>query len=83
MTFEEALDAVLAECKQMLMEKNAAYDNAALQPLNVFSKLSREEQINVRIDDKLKRIRNGAPGEDSEHDLLNYLILKRVGRMTG
>ena len=78
MTFEQALDEVLAECRQMLLEKNKAYDNAALEPLQIFSKLSRSEQIKVRIDDKLKRIRNGAPGEDSAHDLLNYLILDRV-----
>jgi len=78
MNFEQALDEVLAECRQMLIEKNRAYDNAALQPLNIFSKLPRSEQIKLRIDDKLKRIRNGAPGEDSTLDLLGYLILDRV-----
>lgn len=38
------------------------------------------EQINVRIDDKLSRLARGNeyPGDDTELDLIGYLILKRV-----
>lgn len=36
------------------------------------------EQIRVRMDDKLSRIRNGTTDEDAIGDLLGYLILYRI-----
>jgi len=75
---------IAEECsllRQMLFEKNAAYGNSALDPLRVFSKADPEEQIRVRLDDKLSRLSRGsAAGEDVEQDLLGYLILLRVAR---
>jgi hypothetical protein len=50
----------------------------------MFSHNEWEEQINVRIDDKLSRIARGRQDviqEDTELDLIGYLILKRVGRV--
>jgi len=40
------------------------------------------EQINVRIDDKLSRIARGRDyaGDDTELDLIGYLVLRRVAR---
>ncbi len=77
---------IVMECLRlasMLMEKNAAYGNSALQPVRVFSKASIEEQILVRIDDKLSRLSRGqAAGEDVVQDLLGYLILLRIARKT-
>lgn len=65
----------------MLIAKNRAYGNSALEPVRVFSKASTEEQIRVRLDDKLSRLMRGdAAGEDVELDLLGYLILLRVYR---
>jgi hypothetical protein len=76
--------AIVEECdalKAMLLEKNAAYGNSALDPVRVFSKASTEEQIRVRIDDKLSRLARGSnAGEDPEADLSGYLILLRVHR---
>lgn len=67
--------------EKLLLEKNAAYGNSALDPLRVFSKASSIEQILVRIDDKLSRLSRGAAaGEDVEQDLLGYLVLLRVAR---
>jgi len=65
--------------KEMLLTKNMAYGDSALKPMRVFSKASTEEQLNVRIDDKLSRLKNN-PNEDEDVilDLLGYLILKRV-----
>ena len=64
----------------MLIEKNSAYGNSALEPIRVFSKASTVEQLNVRIDDKLSRLARGeAAGEDVILDLLGYLILLRIG----
>ena len=76
-------DYIKEECFQiseMLTEKNASYGNSAAEPLNLFSPLSSIEQLNVRIDDKLSRIKHGAVygHEDTELDLIGYLILKRA-----
>ena len=67
--------------KQMLVEKNKAYGNSALDPLRIFSKAEPEEQILVRLDDKLSRLARGsAAGEDVELDLMGYIVLLRVAR---
>lgn len=75
---------IVEECKhvaRMLIEKNQAYGNSATDPLRVFSRADPIEQLNVRIDDKLSRIyRGNGNTEDSELDLIGYLILKRVYR---
>lgn len=75
---------IAEECdnvKSMLLEKNKAYGNSALDPVRIFSKADPEEQIRVRIDDKLSRmVRGSASGEDVEKDLLGYFILLRVAR---
>lgn len=66
----------------MLLAKNKAYGNSALDPVRIFSKSDTLEQINVRLDDKLSRLMRGqAAGEDVEHDLMGYLVLKRVHRL--
>lgn len=84
MDFEEMQKAIAAECdavKSMLLVKNKAYGSSALDPLRIFSKASTEEQIRVRIDDKLSRLARGAAaGEDVESDLIGYLVLLRVQR---
>lgn len=67
--------------KELLLRKNKDYGDSAINPLRIFSSADPVEQINVRIDDKLSRIANKAPktsDEDTEWDLIGYLILKRV-----
>ena len=78
-------EAIIEECnaiKGMLLDKNRKYGDSALSPVRVFSRADTIEQINVRIDDKLSRIRSGQADddEDAEKDLIGYLILKRVAR---
>lgn len=70
------------EIIQLLLDKNIAYGNSFQAPLSVFSKVSKEEQLNVRIDDKLNRLKNGSeyPGDDTVLDLVGYLILLLVLR---
>lgn len=65
---------------QLLVKKNAAYGNSALDPVRIFSKADPLEQIRVRIDDKLSRIARGhdVPGEDTLDDLQGYLFLHRI-----
>ena len=81
MTFDDEVRAVADEVVAMLIEKNRAYGDAALNPVRVFSRAPVVEQLLVRIDDKLSRLARGsAAGEDVEHDLLGYLVLLRVAR---
>jgi len=79
--FECDVREVCDEVATMLVEKNRAYGNSALDPVRVFSRASVVEQLLVRIDDKLSRLSRGsAAGEDVERDLMGYLVLLRVAR---
>lgn len=75
---------ILREClniAELLLHKNTAYGDSALDPVRVFSKASTVEQIRVRLDDKLSRLSRGsAAGEDVEQDLMGYLVLLRIAR---
>ena len=70
------------DIRDLLLKKNQAYGNSALEPIRVFSKANSCEQILVRIDDKLNRIKQGAnilsEDEDVLQDLIGYLILLKV-----
>lgn len=68
------------EIKEFLLEKNKAYGNSALDPINIFSKNKAIEQIAVRIDDKLNRLKKGSEylGDDTVKDLTGYLILYMI-----
>lgn len=80
--FERDVSTVLTDLGNMLVAKNKAYGNSALDPVRIFSRVSNLEQILVRIDDKLSRLQRGsAAGEDVELDLLGYLVLLRVARL--
>lgn len=74
------LDEVLGEIKTLILEKNRRYGNSVLSPLRVFSQADSLEQINVRIDDKLSRIKNlqGDDAEDQIMDLIGYLVLRKI-----
>lgn len=81
MTFHEQVYQVLSEITEMLVAKNKKYGNSALEPLGVFSQLSAKEGLLVRIDDKLKRIKNGSLDKDDEdviNDLIGYLVLLKI-----
>ena len=75
--------AICEDVKELLLYKNKNYGNSALEPLRVFSKSSAVEQLLVRIDDKLNRIKKGAgllnKDEDVIMDLIGYLILLKLG----
>ena len=67
----------------MLLAKRSLYGDSALSPLRVFSKASTDEQLLVRIDDKISRIARGKEAsEDVLLDLVGYLILLLVSRGT-
>lgn len=75
--------AIATQCdhlKQTLLEKNRKYGNSALEPVRLFSKADPVEQIRVRIDDKLSRMKSAQidDTEDVELDLAGYLVLLKV-----
>lgn len=80
---EEKIKRHGLEIIDMLIGKNKAYGDSALSPTNVFSKLSAEDAISIRIDDKLSRIKNKGLGDETEDtldDLIGYLLLLRIKR---
>lgn len=80
--FATDLDIVLTKVRELLVTKNAAYGDSALNPVRVFSKADPAEQIRVRIDDKLSRLSRGAAaGEDVLKDLLGYLVLLEIAQL--
>jgi hypothetical protein len=79
--FEKDLTQILEEIATMLISKNQKYGNSALEPLGVFSQLPARDGLLVRIDDKLKRIKNGSLDKDDEdvvNDLIGYLVLLKM-----
>ena len=77
---ETKIRNIIKEIEDLLLEKNRKYGNSALEPVRVFSKADSVEQIKVRIDDKLSRVKSAQLDEDEEvlNDLIGYLILYRV-----
>ena len=77
-----AIASICDEIKELLLAKNLKYGDSALNPVRVFSQASAKEQILVRIDDKLSRIKRGAgllgADEDVINDLIGYLVLLKV-----
>ena len=84
--FSTQVSNVLIEIKELLISKNKKYGNSALEPLGVFSQLSAKQGLLIRIDDKLKRIKNGSLDRDDEdviNDLIGYLVLLKIHANTG
>ena len=77
-----AIAVACDEIKDLLLSKNEKYGDSALNPVRIFSKASAQEQLLVRIDDKLSRVKRGAgllaSDEDVIQDLIGYLILLQI-----
>jgi hypothetical protein len=84
MKLTESQRAIFRTCEaicELLLRKNRAYGDSALNPMRVFSKANPVEQLLVRIDDKLSRISRtglGIDGEDTLSDLIGYLVLLKI-----
>ena len=80
--FEVSLYPIVNNITKMLIEKNRKYGNSALKPQRIFSKASAVEQIKVRIDDKLSRMKNQQDDDDEDvtSDLIGYLILLKIAK---
>ena len=76
--FDKGIIRVLDDIKVLLMAKNRKYGNSATNPVRAFSKASAQEQIKVRIDDKISRLVRSTTKEDDEdviQDLTGYLVI--------
>ena len=75
--FNTKVEIICSGIANMLKQKNKSYGNSALDPIRVFSKSSVQEQLFVRIDDKLSRIKRGnnSFNEDTVKDLIGYLVI--------
>lgn len=77
-------DLILEEseaARNLLLLKNEAYGDSALNPANIFSQGNAVDSLCARIDDKLMRIKTRGINPDTEdtvQDLIGYLILLKV-----
>jgi len=74
---------VVSQLQELLITKNKAYGNSALEPINIFSKNDSVDSLCARIDDKLSRIKNKGLSDETEDtlfDLAGYLILLIIAR---
>jgi hypothetical protein len=71
---------VCHEIAQWLIDKNISYGDSALSPSRIFAQSDNVEQIKIRIDDKLNRVKNnqGYAGDNDVDDLIGYLILLKI-----
>ena len=78
-TTQTKISKTLQEIGNFLLEKNKQYGDSALQPIRIFSKADKQEQLKVRIDDKLNRLVQGndkiEADEDVIKDLIGYFVL--------
>lgn len=65
---------------EMLIQKNISYGDSALNPARIFAQSDNVEQIKIRIDDKINRVKNnkGFAGDNDIDDLIGYLILLKI-----
>ena len=81
MNTEKIIKEVITEVKDLLIEKNRAYGDSAINPSNIFSNGDALDSLGARIDDKLMRIKNTVitdKTEDTLIDLIGYLVLYKV-----
>jgi len=69
------------EVEDLLIQKNDAYGDSALNPVGIFSSLKASEAIRIRLDDKLKRIANVGLNDETEDTLMDcagYMVLLMI-----
>jgi len=80
-TTQDYIIEVSTEVTNLLLEKNDAYGDSALNPVGIFSRGDAVESLCARIDDKLMRIKSRGitdATEDTVQDLIGYLILLKI-----
>ncbi|MDR1207293.1 MAG: hypothetical protein LBK26_02670 [Rickettsiales bacterium] len=73
---KDKISQVCDAMKDLLVYKNKEYGNSALNPIGIFSKQDAENSIDIRLDDKLSRIKNAKELRKNDiADLIGYLVL--------
>lgn len=77
MNTEEKIIEIVDAIKNLLLEKNKRYGNSALNPQNIFYKGDSTQSIEIRLDDKLSRIKNnnGNLRVNDVSDIIGYCVL--------
>jgi hypothetical protein len=81
LTTQKKITEVSNQVRDLLISKNEAYGDSALNPANIFSQGNAIDSLCARIDDKLMRIKSRGitdETEDTIQDLIGYLILLKV-----
>lgn len=80
--FATNVHRILDGVADTVIKKNVSYGDSALNPIRVFSKADRMEQLFVRLDDKLSRVQRGSeyPGDDTLRDIIGYCTLILVAQ---
>ena len=76
-------ELIASKCKQIaefLMNKNESYAGSVFKPCHIMSNHSPIERVNIRIDDKLCRLKNSQSYDldDDLLDLTGYLIIRMI-----
>ena len=70
------IQKITEQLNSLLQYKNANYGDAALSPINIFSKQDASNSITIRIDDKIQRVKNSNILRKNDiADILGYLVL--------
>jgi hypothetical protein len=79
---QKKIGCVFDSMKQVVIEKNKRYGDAALAPRRIFSRLDAGEGIKVRLDDKISRIMNnsGEIRKNDVADIMGYLALLSISQ---
>lgn len=80
--FEQSVRRHTERIADVLVTKNLSYGDSALNPVRIFSKADRMEQLYTRLDDKISRVKSGHeyPGDDTIQDIIGYCILILIAR---
>jgi len=81
MSTQDDIETLFENFENFLLEKNRRYGDSALNPIQVFSNESAEEQIRARLDDKLRRIKNSDELRKNDvSDLFGYTALLMISK---
>lgn len=81
-SFEQSVRRHTDRIADVLVSKNLSYGDSALNPVRIFSKADRMEQLYIRLDDKISRVKSGHeyPGDDTIQDIIGYCLLVLIAR---
>lgn len=78
-TTADKIKIAIKDLENLLLTKNDQYGDSVFSPIRIFSKVDQNEQIRVRIDDKLNRLVHGNDSIEQDidivQDLIGYLVL--------